>query len=236
MSDKETGASAGGLLSYLQEAFSPKKKKPTEAPAVEAVAPTTTPTPIETIASVPEPTPTMVPQLTSTEAPTPSVDPFVTSELPDWLSASAAEPVSVPEPEAPPVMETPVVEMPVVAAEAMVAVEAPVSAPEAPSALPAAEAEKNPEQLVIGQFEEALLSADGTLTRVRVGESVDETQLRAAKAAAATANGLIRNLPERYLKVLLASRRVGENREYGRFDFQRDMMAAIRVFSQAIKR
>ncbi|GEM_PF-4841368 len=112
---------------------------------------------------------------------------------------------------------------------------APIPTMEAPAPLPAVEVEKSQEQLAIEQFEEALLSADEALTRVRAGESLDETQLRAAKAAAAKANGVIRNLPEKYLRVLFASRRLGENRDYTRIDFQKDMLSAIRAFSQTNK-
>lgn len=227
-----TEASAGGLLGALKEAFNFGPKKPSEAPAVE-VAPLTaapTETPAEFTAP-PEPTSTTMPQPSSTEAPTPTaVSSAPSEELPDWLRGPYYE-----EPVQAPLPEEQVVEAPVVEVEATAAVRAPMSAPEASSALPAVEVEKNPEQLAIEEFEEELLSADDTLTKLRAGESLDETQLRAAKAAAAKANGSVRNLPERYLKVLLASRRLGENRDYTRMDFQKDMLAAIRVFSQTKK-
>lgn len=213
MSDKKEGQpSAGGLLNSLRESFSNwGPKKPVEAPAVVAATPTAVPTetPAE-FTALPESTPTMMPLgPTATETPTPTAELSIPSdsELPNWLQGGQEEAkVEAPLPEA--------------------SVSAPTLAPEA---------EKTPEQLAIEQFEEALLSADDTLTKLRAGESLDETQLRAAKAAAAKANGSVRNLPERYLRVLLASRRLGENRDYTRMDFQKDMLAAIRVFNQTKK-
>lgn len=215
---------AGGLLNYLRESFSNwGPKKPVEVLAVTAatpmVVPTETPTPAD-FTVPPESTPIMMPAPTATETPASTlvaeVPVSLEPELPDWLQAGKEEAeIEAPLPEA--------------------SASAPALVPEAPSALPAAEAEKNPEQLAIEEFEEELLSADDTLTKLRAGESLDETQLRAAKAAAAKANGSVRNLPERYLKVLLASRRLGENRDYTRMDFQKDMLAAIRVFSQTKK-
>jgi hypothetical protein len=176
--------------------------------------------PVESMIS-PQPKPTSTEVLTS-----PAVEPQVlpAAELPDWLT--------------PPDTAAPNAELPSPLdwLKQPIETRAPVPAVvEAPAPMAAVGTEKTPEQLAIGQFEEALLSADEALTRIRTGESLDETQLRAAKAAAAKANGVIRGLPENYLKVLLASRRLGENRDYTRMEFQKDMLAAIRVFSQTNK-
>lgn len=134
--------------------------------------------------------------------------PQAASDLPDWMRLLAIPVTEGPVPVAPPPTEAPA---------------------------PVAETEKSPEQLAIEQFEEALLAADESLAKLRGGEALDNIQLLAAKAAAAKANGTIRSLPEHYLRVLLASRRLGENRDYTRMDFQRDMLAAIRAFNQTKK-
>lgn len=233
-------ASAFNLLESIRKSFGIGEKKAPETPMVAVATPTAAPTETSTPADLtvpPEPTPTMMPPgpaATETPAPVAEFSAPPDSDLPDWMQdGKEEEEVEAPLPEAS-------ASAPILAPEAPPALP-PVEAPVAPLAeLPvstgtAAEAEKSPEQLAIEQFEESLLSADGVLTRVRTGESLDETQLRAAKAAAAKANGSIRNLPERYLRVLLASRRLGENRDYTRMDFQKDMLAAIRVFSQTKK-
>lgn len=244
MSEK-VNVSAGGLLDSLRESFNWGKKKPTEAPAVVAATPTAvpteTPTPADFIAP-PEPTSTMMPSgPTTTETPAPvtefSAPPD--SELPDWLQGGKEEAeveAPLPEAEAPakvteaPVASFPNLEPPIAEFQA-----APIAIPDAPSAFSAAEAEKNPEQLAIEQFEEALLKAKKTMTGLLENQNFKPEELTAAMAAAAVANGLIPKLPEHYLEVLLASRILGEQHNYTRMDFQESMSAAIKYFMKAQK-
>lgn len=217
-----------GLRSKKPEAVTPPESAATEAPPAQELAPASGLPDWLSAPSAVEPTPTPTPEsAVAAPAVTPEAD-IVAPAVPE-PSAEVAAPSA-------PVAAEPA-EAPTAAA-----LQAPPEAPlpvkpmvEAAGASPTVEMAKSPEQQAIEQFEEALLSADDALAKLRVGESLNEMQLRAAKAAAATANGLIRNLPEHYLKVLLASRRLGENQEYTRLDFQKDALAAIRVFSQANK-
>lgn len=216
MSDKETRASAGGLLSYLYEAFGSKKNKP-EAPAVKAEAlPATveaTETPLMVAAPAPESIPTMMlPGPTVTETPMPVVEtaaPAVRDELPDWLQAGEAEAE----------VEAPLPEVPALA---------PVLVPEVPPAFtPEAEVETDPfatsrefngHMEIIRQFQEVLAG----------GTALDSVGQRQALIAVARANSLLPKLPGEVLKSVLLMRAVASgNPRFGRNDFQLEMLAAM---------
>lgn len=248
--------SAGRLLNSLQETFGFKKRKPPEV-AVPAGAAEPAPVVPSQPAAIEAPTPlaeTPASEAPATQLSAEDLAPIPASELPVWLRGGEQEAVT-PTPSAP--VDTSWLEGGRAAAEelwpsAPAAVEAPALAPapeapvapesmtptpvsEAPPELPTAEAEKTPEQLAIEQFETALLKADGTLMKLLGKQSLKKEELREAMGAAATANGLIRSLPERYLRVLLASRRLGDQREYTRMDFQEAMGGAIKYFMMAQK-
>ena len=252
--------SAGGLLDSLKRTFNLGPKKSPEAAAVPAGAATEIPALPESPQV--EPAAAETPVLEAPPA-APGPDDRLPDWLQDGQEAAVAEMPASPQPEQgvpawlrggevapsvlaplpePEALSTPIVEVPVAPAPVveMPPVEPVPAAPEpslvqAPVEAPA-EAEKGPEQLAIEQFEEALLKADEALAVIRAGtQTLSGEELKGAMAAVAKANGLIRGLPERYLRVLLASRRLGENREYNRMNFQEDMAAANRVFRQAKK-
>ncbi len=205
--------SAGGLLQNIKETFGLGKKPQAEAAVVpQGVEPQpVTPVadeapPVSPIAEVPAPPAVVVESVPATP-----------EGLLDWLrgeeEAVAPAPAPLPEPATPP---SPIVEVPV------------APAPEVEVSAPGAERAEVDPFASLKEFNGHLENVKSALATLAGGAELSAEQKKQALIAAARANSLLPKLPGELLNSVLLMRAVASgNPNFGRDDFQREMLAAV---------